>query len=83
MIGTVNIVSAGVSFPKMAMTEIADGLFFILVIVAIVFSVRYGGKLAERRQVSRLWGMLIAGVLCLILGGVAMTAIHVAVFRHL
>ncbi len=83
MIGTVNIVNAGTSFPKMAMTEIADGIFFILVIVAIVYSVRYGGKLAERRQVSRLRGMLIAGVLCLILGGAAMIAIHFVVFRHL
>ena len=82
MIGTVNMVNAGVSFPKMAMTEIANGLFFILVVVAIVFSARYGGRLAERRQVSRLWGMLIAGVLCLILGAGAMIAAHFAVFRH-
>ena len=83
MIGISSFFNASKSFPKMAMTEIADGLFFVLVVVAIVFSVRYGGRLAQRRQVSRLWGMLIGGLLSLVLGGGAMIAAHVAVFRHL
>lgn len=83
MIEITNMIYAGVSSPKMVMTEIADGLFLVLVVVAIVFSVRYGGRVAARHQVRRLWGMLTAGILCLILGGGAMIAIHVAVFRHL
>ena len=83
MIRIINMVNAGASLPKMAMTEVANGLFFILVIVAIVFSARYGGRVAERHQPRRLWGMLIAGVLCLILGVGAMIAAHFVVFRHL
>jgi len=83
MIEIVDLVYAGVSFPKMVMTEIADAIAFVLVIVAIVFSARYGGRVAARHQARRLWGMLIAGVLCLIVAGGAMVAVHFAIFRHL
>ena len=83
MIETANLVYAGASFPKMVMTEIADAMAFILVVVAIVFSARYGGRVAARHQVRRLWGMLIAAVLCLIVAGGTMIAIHFAIFRHL